>query len=100
MNINAINFLNPIQNQSDVINKIDKSEETKGFGDFLKEELNKVNDKQINAGIMTQKAVLGEVDNVHDVLIAAEEARLSLELTVQIRNKMVEAYQEINRMQI
>lgn len=100
MNINSIGLLNPIQNQSEIINKTSKTEETKGFGDFLKESLDKVNDKLINSGEMTQKAVLGEVDNVHDVLVAAEEAKLSLELTVQIRNKIVEAYQEINRMQI
>ncbi|MEF9934234.1 MAG: flagellar hook-basal body complex protein FliE [Clostridium sp.] len=86
--------INKLQN-----NKTENIENTKGFGDFVKDALNKVNDKMIKSDDLTQKAILGQVDNVHEVLVAAEEARLSLELTVQIRNKIVEAYQEINRMQ-
>ena len=40
------------------------------------------------------------MENVHEATIAAEKAALALELTVQIRNKVVEAYQEIMRMSI
>lgn len=99
MNVGGINLIDSL-NFDTVNSKTSKIESDKGFGDFLKESLDKVNGKLMNSDEITQKAVLGEVDNVHDVLIAAEEARLSLELTVQIRNKIVEAYQEINRMQI
>ena len=63
------------------------------FGSVLKEELNKVND-------MLGQLATGEAQDIHSVLLAAEEARLALEVTVQIRNKLIESYQEINRMQL
>ncbi|KMT21698.1 flagellar hook-basal body complex protein FliE [Clostridium cylindrosporum] len=100
MKIDAISTLNTLGLDNSIIDKTKRSSETKSFGDFLKESLDKVNDKQINSNEITQKAIIGEVSNVHDVLVAAEEAKLSLELTVQVRNKIVEAYQEINRMQL
>lgn len=70
------------------------------FGDMLKNELNKVNDIQLNAEQATQDLLTGKATDIHQVMIATEEARLSLELAVQIRNKLVDAYQEISRMQI
>ncbi|PKM79132.1 MAG: flagellar hook-basal body complex protein FliE, partial [Firmicutes bacterium HGW-Firmicutes-13] len=42
----------------------------------------------------------GEVDDLHQVIIAVEEAKLSMQFMVQVRNKIIEAYQEIARMQI
>lgn len=99
MNVGGINLLDSLNFDTNST-KAKSVESTKDFGDFLKESLDKVNEKLISSDETTQKAIIGEVDNVHDVLIAAEEARLSLELTVQVRNKIVEAYQEINRMQI
>ena len=44
--------------------------------------------------------MVGEVDDLHSVMIATEEARISLELAVQVRNKCIEAYKEINNMQL
>ena len=42
----------------------------------------------------------GDVEDLHTVLIASDEASLALELAVQVRNRLVEAYKEINNMQI
>lgn len=42
----------------------------------------------------------GQADNLHEVMIAVERASIALELTIAIRNKLVEAYQEIMRMQV
>lgn len=98
MYINGVDLLSSIGNNNTINNEEKKV--SNNFGDFLTEALNKVNDKQLKSDEITQSAIIGDVDNVHDVLIAAEEAKLSLELTVQIRNKIVDAYQEINRMQI
>ena len=98
MNINAY-----IQNIK-VNNELQKNSlqvETKSnnFLDTLKEKLNEVNDKQIEASNLTQKFIKGEEEDIHKVLISSEEAKLSLELAVQIRNKLVDAYGEFNRMQ-
>jgi flagellar hook-basal body complex protein FliE len=70
------------------------------FMETLKEKLDAVNDKQIHAEVVTEKFIKGDDVDIHQVMLATEEAKLSLQLAVQIRNKLVEAYQEINRMQL
>jgi flagellar hook-basal body complex protein FliE len=70
------------------------------FSKMMKDYLGDVNELQVIADDSTNALITGETDNVHDVMIAAEEARLALEMTVQVRNKVIEAYQELIRMQI
>lgn len=52
------------------------------------------------ADAMAQGLLTGQVDDVSQVMIATEKARLAVELAVQLRNKAIEAYQEIMRMPI
>ncbi|MGH4140916.1 flagellar hook-basal body complex protein FliE [Clostridium sp.] len=99
MNINAY------VNNTKISNELQKNSvevENKGtnFLDTLKEKLDDVNDKQIQADNITDQFVKGDEEDVHKVMLSTQEAKLSLELAVQIRNKIVEAYQEFNRMQI
>ncbi|MFZ5949090.1 MAG: flagellar hook-basal body complex protein FliE [Candidatus Rifleibacteriota bacterium] len=47
---------------------------------------------------LTQDAVLGRVENLHDVMIAAEKAKTAMNLTLEVRSKALEAYKEIMRM--
>ena len=47
---------------------------------------------------LTQDAVLGRVENLHDVIIAAEKAKTAMNLTIEVRGKVIEAYKEIMRM--
>jgi len=76
------------------------SEKTATFQSFLTEALQQVNELQFNAdAAATLLATGGDID-FHQVAVAAEKANLSLQLTVQIRNRIIEAYQEIMRMQI
>lgn len=70
------------------------------FNSVMKKELHKVNALQQYSDRMTEKLATGEVDNVHDVMIAAAKAKVSMELTLEVRNKMIEAYREIIRMQV
>lgn len=70
-----------------------------GFGEYLNRALQKVNNLQIEADQMAEKVAQGEED-IHNALIALEKANLALGLTVQVRNKVVEAYQEIMHMQM
>ena len=99
MNINAyiknIKINNELQK-----NSLQVETKSNNFLDTLKEKLNEVNDKQIEADNLTQKFIKGEEEDIHKVMLSTEEARLSLELAVQIRNKLVDAYGEFNRMQI
>lgn len=71
-----------------------------GFAETLKSKLNEVNDKQIESENVTERFIKGEDVPVHEVMMKAEEAKLSLQLAVEIRNKVMEAYQELNRMQV
>lgn len=70
------------------------------FEDLISEQIDIVNKKQIESDEIIQDFISGEVDDIHTVMIVAEEARLSLELAVQVRNKCIEAYKEINNMQL
>lgn len=99
MNINA--YVNNTKIFNDLqTNPVEGAKKSNNFLDTLEEKLNEVNDKQIASENLTQKFVMGQEEDVHKVMLASEEAKLSLELAVQIRNKLVEAYQEFNRMQI
>jgi flagellar hook-basal body complex protein FliE len=97
-----INGFVPDSSIFDKMKLSDKTEDKKevSFLDTLKEKLDGINDQQLKADDMTEQLVKGEDVDIHDVMLSTEEAKMSLELAVQIRNKIVEAYQEINRMQI
>ncbi|WP_138751592.1 flagellar hook-basal body complex protein FliE [Paenibacillus sinopodophylli] len=72
---------------------------TQSFGQYLQTAIENVSNQEQNVHKLNDKYLLGQVD-VTKVLIATEQAQLSLQLTSQVRNKVVEAYQEIMRMQI
>lgn len=84
----------------DGLNEDFKSGNSNRFSLFFNDALNKVNELQLNSDAYKKLLITGEVDNLHDVTIAAEKANISLQLTLGIRNKVVEAYREIMRMQI
>ncbi|AIQ59231.1 flagellar hook-basal body complex protein FliE [Paenibacillus borealis] len=69
------------------------------FGSYLENALNQVADQEQQAKDMSNKFVLGEV-NIDEAMISSQQALLSLQLTTQVRNKVIEAYQEIMRTQI
>jgi len=79
-------------------NSVKPAAAQKQFAAFLKEALNNVNDAQIQADTLTEKLVRGENVQLHDVMIAAQKASITLQLTLEIRNKAIEAYQEMMRM--
>jgi flagellar hook-basal body complex protein FliE len=95
--LTEIKGINNTINMKD-INKNEK--EKHSFRELLVEELQKVNSLQKNSEYLNNKLILGEVENIHQVMIAAEKADLALQLTLQIRNKILDAYNEIMRMQI
>ncbi len=70
------------------------------FSQILKSAVDEVNSLQQQSSEIKEKLITGQVQDLHQVMIAAEKAGLAFQLTVQIRNKVVEAYQEIMRMQV
>ncbi|WP_252503611.1 flagellar hook-basal body complex protein FliE [Sporosarcina sp. Marseille-Q4943] len=75
-------------------------ESQKSFGTFLKDAIQEVNVKQIESDKMTQKLILGEDVDLHNVMITAQKASIALNATMEVRNKVIEAYQEIIRMPV
>ena len=69
------------------------------FKEMLYDAIDTVSDLQRNADKLMTKLAIGETQDLHRVMIAVE-VNLALQLTLQIRNKMLEAYQEIMRMQV
>lgn len=80
-----------------------KAAQTDGadFGEMLMDVLKEVNQAQ-NESRATQNAFMTGQPGVeyHDLMIAMERASVAMQLTLQVRNKVLEAYQEINKMQI
>jgi flagellar hook-basal body complex protein FliE len=70
------------------------------FREVLEKSLGEVNDLQHVAEEKIQRFATGEVTDLREVMVAAEEANLAFQFTLEIRNKIVEAYQEISRLQI
>lgn len=71
-----------------------------GFGQYLSDALKKTNDLQNEAKKMDMALAAGQIDDISQVVVASEKANVALQLTMQVRNKAVEAYQEIMRMQV
>jgi flagellar hook-basal body complex protein FliE len=70
------------------------------FGDTLNQAIADVNGLQQEAGKAVEKMVTGESTDLHDVMIAVEKARTSFDLLMEIRNKTIDVYREIMRMQV
>jgi flagellar hook-basal body complex protein FliE len=75
------------------------AESMKQFSSFLSDALDGVAAQETNAQQVNSQFLLGKV-NADEMMIASEQALLSLQLTTQVRNKVIEAYQEIMRTQI
>lgn len=73
---------------------------TDNFSNVLKENLDKLNDKQIEADSITNDFINGEDVEIHEMILATEEAKMSLQLAIQVRNKVVEAVKELSNIQL
>ena len=71
-----------------------------GFGDTLKQALSGVNDAQARAASLSEGYERGEVTDIAKVMLARQEAGVAFEATLQVRNKLISAYQETMRMGI
>lgn len=77
-----------------------KAKADTSFGEYLTDALKNVNDLQKESDTMNARLAAGQVEDVSQVVIASEKADIALQLTLQIRNRAIEAYQEIMRMQV
>lgn len=73
--------------------------QTESFNNILNQSINSLDEKQTESTQAIQSLVDGTADDLHTVMIKTTEAQLSLEVAVQLRNRALEAYNEIKNMQ-
>ncbi|MDX9753122.1 MAG: flagellar hook-basal body complex protein FliE [bacterium] len=73
------------------------SEPGNSFADLLKTSINEVDAMQSQANNKIQKLVTGEISSVHEVMVATEEASVAFSLLMQIRNSLLQAFNELKR---
>lgn len=70
------------------------------FGEIFTQGLNQVNRSLVATQTDLQRLATGEARDLHQVMIKLEESRLSFQLMMQVRNRLLEAYQDVMKMQI
>ena len=75
-------------------------EEAKSFGTYLKDALAKTNALQLASDRENALLAAGQIEDISQVVVAAQKADIALQLTLQVRNRALSAYQEIMRMQV
>lgn len=76
------------------------SKSSQTFGEFLSTSMNEVNNLQHEANTAVQKLVTGESKNIHETMLSVEKAEIAFKAMNQVRQKVIDAYREIMRMQI
>lgn len=80
--------------------QMDKTSQAAPFDNVLGRMVGEVNAKQISAGEAVKGLLSGQGVSMHQAMIAMEEASVSFQLMAEVRNKLLESYQELMRMQI
>lgn len=70
------------------------------FGDMLSNAIDSVDNQMDTADQKVSDVVSGKSENIHDVMISMQKAQLSFQLMTEIRNKAIDTYQQLSRMQI
>jgi len=70
------------------------------FGRMVAEGIGDVNRQLLASQVDLQQLAVGNVENLHQIMIRLEESRLSFELLLQVRNRLLEAYQDVMKMQV
>ena len=79
---------------------IEVSEIDNSFSDMISNAIQGVDDNMKASEASVQDFVTGKTDNIHDVMISMQQAQLSFQMMVEVRNRVIETYQELSRMQI
>lgn len=97
----SINKGSAVTGITNLIDKtVDKKEAGTKFSDILKDALNDANNLKIESDNLTEDYVLGKNDNLHEVMIASQKAELSVMFVTEVRNRLMDSYQEFMRMQV
>ena len=102
----TVDFAQALYTAAKTVHMKDKNDPT-GMGNFMSQigasfgsGLDSVNRAKIEADRMQEDIAMGGATSIHDAMIAAEKAELSMQMAIQIRNRILNAYSEINAMGI
>ena len=85
---------------SNIKNQSTNQETNENFSDVLKNAVYKVNESQINADNSIESFIKGDDITMHEVMLSVQESQMSMQLMLEVRNKVVEAYKEVNGVQL
>lgn len=91
---------NSILNNLNISNTTEQKTNGTSFSNMLSDAISKVNDSEVNANNKIESLIKGEDVEMHEVMLAMQESVLSLQALIEVRNKTVEAYQEISKLQL
>lgn len=100
MNVEAIQALGPHDEVPGALLPAPAAVTGTPFGQLLAQGLQEVNQQLASSQADLQKLALGETQNLHGVMVRLEESRIAFQLLMQVRNRVLEAYQDVMRMQI
>jgi flagellar hook-basal body complex protein FliE len=95
----AANLLSPLQTKNIPSNN-NSTVNTQNFSDLFKNALNNVNQTQVDSDNLTQQFANGGNVDINQVMIAAQKASVTLQAALEVRNKVVDAYQQMMNMQV
>ena len=86
--------------RANISNTTEEKANGTSFSNVLSDAISKVNDSEVNANNKIESLIKGEDVEMHEVMLAMQESVLSLQALIEVRNKTVEAYQEISKLQL
>lgn len=81
-------------------NSVDKSKDASSFNDILNQAINNAKETEAADQAGTLALLSGQDNGIHTTMIESQKAELALNLALQIRNKVIDAYNEVMRMQL
>ena len=101
VNFDSKMFLNQIRNNTIPSTTANSNEDDKvNFEEVLKNAVNKVNDAQVNANKDIESLIKGDDITMHEVMLSTQEAQISMQLMLEVRNKLYDAYKELSSVQL
>ena len=89
-----------MDNNTGKTNTISNGNGIVSFSNVLGQAIDTINDQQVLAENMNTSLVKGDDTSITDVMLAGEEAKISLQFAVQVRNKLLDAYKELSEIQL
>jgi len=88
------------KNKNQKTNIAKAPEDQKDFGQTISDFVKAVNDSQVESAGKVADVIQGRSQNLHEAMASLEESKLSFQLMVEVRNKLLESFKEIQRMQV